>query len=111
MTQEELKKLSPKERANWLHERRAFGHWAEGDDVFCLHCDGVFKAEDVDCDPEGDPTCPVCHTSTPLDFDHLPWWRGDLTKGPNAEAGYVWSVTPIRATPGEPGRLPRADRN
>jgi hypothetical protein len=75
MTQSEFAKMESAGRAEWLSQVSPTNVWAFGDDVFCLHCDGLFKAEDVACDNEGDPTCPLCHSSTPLDFHRLPWWR------------------------------------
>lgn len=78
---------------------------------FCLHCDGVWKAEDVACDDEGDPTCPVCSNSTPLDFHDLPWWRKDLVKEIDGDAQYEWHRQPIQAEAGKPGKLPTPNAN
>ena len=75
MTQQELLQLRPAERAAWLDECSITHSWADGDTVFCLHCDGEFQAAQVHCDQEGDPTCPLCHAATPLDFAPTPWWR------------------------------------
>jgi hypothetical protein len=105
MTQSELSKMDPGRRAAWLDSVSPTSSWSLGDDVFCLHCDAVFKAEDVACDHEGDPTCPVCKSSTPLDFHHIPWWRGDLV-GEDFERGGYWKGTPITAVSGKPGQLP-----
>ncbi len=111
MTQKELTKLSAAERVAWLNEEDPFHQWAVGQDVYCLHCDGVFKAEDVACDREGDPTCPVCHSSTPLDFFALPWWREDLVKSVDGEEQHAWKVEPIHAIPGKPRSISRPELN
>jgi hypothetical protein len=111
MTQMEFSRMMPAARAKWLNRVSPTSKWKFGDDVFCLHCDGLFKAEDVACDDEGDPTCPLCHSSTPLDFHHLPWWREDLCKELDAEVEtdeqHAWKVEPIHATPGQPRTIPR----
>ena len=103
--------MPPAKRAAWLNRVSPKDRWAKGDDVFCLHCDGVFKAEDVACDRDGDPTCPVCQSSTPLDFAHLPWWREDLTKEVDGEEQHEWAVKPIVAEAGRPRILPKVDHN
>jgi hypothetical protein len=100
-----------RKKVRWLNNRAALGRrtkWAVGDDVFCRHCDGFFKAEDVVCDDEGGPTCPVCRGSTPLDFARLPWWRIDLVeeKRVNNRTIYAWRAKPLRATPNKPRLLP-----
>src|ERR1019366_6789504 len=105
MNQSQFSKMDPAAKVKWLTRVSPTNRWALGDDVFCLHCDGVFKAEDVACDEEGDPTCPVCHSSTLLDFGHLPWWREDLCDQVDTEEQHVWKVTPIQATPGQPYKL------
>jgi hypothetical protein len=110
MTQSELFGMLPSERAKWLTSVSPTSTWEEGDNVFCLHCDGVFKAEDVACDPEGDPTCPVCRASTPLDFHYIPWWRSDLVKEGDGELDWEWRGTPIVAIEGKPMNLP-AEKN
>jgi hypothetical protein len=109
MTQKRFSNMKPEAKARWLNEVSPTDSWAPGDDVFCLHCDAVFKAEDVACDDEGDPTCPVCHSSTPLDFHHLPWWREDLCKEVDTDEQHSWKVDPIHATPGKPSIIPRPD--
>jgi hypothetical protein len=115
MTRTEFSKMTPAARAKWLNKVSPTNKWRLGDDVFCLHCDALFKAEDVACDDEGDPTCPLCHSSTPLDFHHMPWWREDLCKQLDAELEtdeqHAWKVEPIHATPGQPFRVPRQDAN
>jgi hypothetical protein len=100
--------MNAEETVAWLNERDPLRQWSAGDDVYCLHCDGVFKAEDVACDHEGDPTCPLCISSTPLDFDEIPWWREDLVDqtADEKEIHNQWRVKPICAEPGKPGRLP-----
>jgi hypothetical protein len=100
--------MNAKERVEWLNERDPLRQWSVGDDVFCLHCDGVFKAEDVACDHEGDPTCPLCNSSTPLDFAEIPWWREDLVKQrpDNYRMVNTWRVKPVQAIAGKPGHLP-----
>jgi hypothetical protein len=109
MTQKEFATMLPKARAEWLNKVSPTGTWKFGDDIFCLQCDAVFKAEDVACDPEGDPTCPLCHSSTPLDFHNLPWWRDDLTKEVDDEEQqqHAWKVEPITATPSKPRVIPK----
>ncbi len=111
MTQNEFSRLTPAKRVTWLNELSPTNSWNLGDDVFCLHCDGVFKAEDVACDDDGYPTCPVCHSSTPLDFAHLPWWRDDLTKEVDGDEQHQWAVKPITAEPGKPRKLPNKNSN
>ena len=103
MTPAQFLDLTPAEKAEWLDEVSPTGSWALRDDVFCLHCDAVFKAEDVACDDEGDPTCPVCRTSTPLDFHRLPWWREDLID--ETDDGRKWKGQTITAMPGNPRQI------
>ena len=100
--------MNAKERVEWLNERDPLRQWSVGEDVFCLHCDGMFKAEDVACAYEGDPTCPLCNSSTPLDFAEIPWWREDLVDqtADEDEIHNQWRVKPIHAETGKPGRLP-----
>ena len=100
--------MNTEEKISWLNERDPLRQWSVGDDVFCLHCDGVFKAEDVASDFEGDPTCPVCISSTPLDFAEIPWWRDDLVseKWNKNDITRKWRNKPMRAVAGKPGRLP-----
>jgi hypothetical protein len=96
------------ERVQWLNARDPLHKWRVNHDVYCLHCDGVFKAEDIVCDDEGFPTCPVCRASTPIDFARLPWWRIDLVDEQivcNREV-YTWRAKPIRAIRGQPRQLP-----
>lgn len=73
------------------------------DDVFCLHCDGVFKAQDVVGFADDWPNCPVCQSSSPIDFAGIPWWRDDLVGQTANEDGFVyrWLVRPIDAVFGE----------
>jgi len=104
MTQFELSKMDPVARAAWLDSVSPTSSWSFGDDIFCLHCDGVFKAEDVFCDREGDPTCPVCKSSTPLDFHSMPWWRDDLVDE-DKDGCRSWKGAPVTAIPGNPTRL------
>ena len=66
--------MNAHERVEWLNERDPLHEWRVGQDVFCLHCDGVFKAEAVGEDTDGLPECPNCG-ATPLDFHPTPWWR------------------------------------
>jgi hypothetical protein len=111
MTQKQFSKMDSSAKAKWLNRVSPTSKWALGDDVFCLHCDAVFKAEDVACDEEGDPTCPICHSSTPLDFHHLPWWREDLCKEVDTDEQHAWKVDPIRATPGQPRTIPKPNES
>jgi hypothetical protein len=67
--------MTANERIEWLNARDPLHQWKVGQDVYCLHCDGVFKAEAVAVDGEGDPCCPLCLGATPLDFHPAPWWR------------------------------------
>lgn len=67
--------MNAEERISWLNQRDPCHIWRIGQQVHCLHCEGVFKAEDVATDSEGDPTCPHCLDSTPIDFHRKPWWR------------------------------------
>lgn len=104
--------MNVEEKISWLNENDPLRQWSVGADVFCLHCDGVFKAEDVASDFVGDPTCPVCIGSTPLDFAEIPWWRDDLVSEKWNKNGYVrkWLNQPICAVAGKPGRLPERGR-
>ncbi len=77
--------MNAEEKVSWLNEQDALRRWSVGEDVLCLLCKGVFKAEDVASDFVGDPTCPLCISSTPLDFAEV--------------------VKPVRAVAGKPGRL------
>jgi hypothetical protein len=97
-------------RIEWLNARDPLNKWAVGDDVYCLHCDAVFKAEDVGEDTDGLPECPLC-TATSLDFHTLPWWREDLVDETSGRALYKWRVPRIRATPGQPRELPPAPQD
>jgi len=101
MTPEKFSTLSSEEKARWLNDVSAIARWRKGNDVFCLHCNGVFKVEDIACDNEGDPTCPVCRSATPLDFHHLPWWREDLISE-NGDGIRLWRKRRIEAIPGQP---------
>ena len=65
--------MNANERVEWLNERDPLHQWAVGDDIFCLHCDGVFKAQDVAHGDEDLPVCPVCRDGNPLDFADIPW--------------------------------------
>ncbi len=105
MTLIEFSRMDAVSKATWLDSVSPTSSWSLGDDVFCLQCDGIFKAEDVACDSEGDPTCPICKSSTPLDFHHIPWWRDDLV-GEDSDGGRFWNGKPVTATPGKPSRLP-----
>lgn len=102
--------MKPNERVRWFNARDPLHKWTVGQDVYCLHCDGVFKAEDVFEDEDGDPNCPVCRRSSPIDFFPLPFWREDLTKPVKGPQQYIWRVSPIVATPGKPGVLPPPPR-
>jgi hypothetical protein len=80
------------------------GSWEAGEDVFCLHCDGVFKTEDVNCGASGYPVCPVCNDGSPIDFHSMPWWREDLIS--EDDNGREWIGSRIVAVAGKPRRLP-----
>ena len=97
--------MNAEERVRWLNARDPLHKWKVGQDVYCLHCDAVFKAEDVGEDFDGLPECPLCD-ATPMDFHALPWWREDLTEECEGGERYRWRGQPIRATPGRPGKLP-----
>jgi hypothetical protein len=101
------------EKVNWLNERDPFREWSVDDDVFCLHCDGVFKVQDVVRAADGCPICPVCMNSTPIDFAEIPWWREDLVEQTANDDGLVnrWLVKPIHAVTGKPGNLPARANN
>jgi hypothetical protein len=105
MTNDQLQTMSPQQRAEWLDSVSPISSFRLGQDVFCMHCDGVFKAEDVSCDNEGDPTCPCCKSSTPLDFHGAPWWREDLMDEDD-EGIRTWRVKTIKAEAGRPRQLP-----
>ena len=82
--------------------------WSVDDDVYCLHCDGVFKAQDVGEDNERLPICAVCKHAYPIDFFKMPWWREDLVEQSVDHEGMInqWRVEPICAVAGKPGQLP-----
>jgi hypothetical protein len=106
MTRTELTVLAPAERAEWLSDLSPLKSWHVGDDVFCLRCDGIWKAEDVACNNNGDPTCPVCLKGTPLVFFHSPWWREDLVAERYGVSHYEWAGKTLRAEPGRPRKVP-----
>lgn len=99
--------MNAEQRIEWLNERDPLHVWTANSDVFCLHCDGVFKAQDV-ASQYDEPTCPVCRTSGVRDFGELPWWREDLIAETETEHGFKrnWIGKPIQAVAGQPGRLP-----
>jgi hypothetical protein len=113
MTQQQLSELSAAKRVAWLNSEDPFHQWAVGQGVFCLHCDGVFRAEDVACDDCHRVVCPVCRDGMPHDFGEIPWWREDMVKvigDGDAFHGwplYRWSGEPITAESGKPKALPR----
>jgi hypothetical protein len=100
--------MNAEEKVSWLNVCDPFRQWSVGQDVFCLHCDGVFKAEDVLRDYVGHPTCPLCISSTPIDFAEIPWWREDLVAEKVNKNGFVrkWRIKPIKAIAGRPVYLP-----
>jgi hypothetical protein len=110
MSKSETEKImNAEQKIDWLNERDPLNEWAVDDDVFCLHCDGVFKAQDLALASDGCPTCPVCHTNTPLYFHAVPWWREDLVAESETEDDIErnWIGKPIGAVAGQPGKLPR----
>jgi hypothetical protein len=101
--------MNAKAKVRWLNARNPFkDKWSVGEDVYCLHCEWVFKAEDVIEDEEGDPNCPHCHRSSPIDFLKEPSWRDDLIEQSATRFRIInkWRVKPIRATRGHPIPLP-----
>jgi len=106
--------MNAKEKVDWFNEVDPLHTWSVDDDVFCLHCDGVFKAQDVARDRDGLAECPVCHDGSPLDFSDKPWWREDLVHQEVDKAGYelinTWIGKPITAIAGKPGTLPERTR-
>ena len=100
--------MKANETVTWLNERELFNEWSLNDDVYCLHCDGVFKAQDVARGRGDCPTCPVCRSSTPIDFAGIPWWREDLIDEKVTKSGFVrrWRIKPVQAMAGKPVRLP-----
>ncbi len=99
-----LEFMTAEQKIEWLNDSDPFHVWAVNNDVFCLHCDGVFKAQDVACDGNDEPTCPVCKGSSVVDFHGVPWWREDLTA--EGDEGYEWRMVPIIAMAARPTRLP-----
>lgn len=97
--------MNAKDRVEWFNVRDPLNKWKVGQDVYCLHCEAVFKAEDIGVDSDGLPECPSCG-ATPLDLHHVPWWREDLTNDSKQ-----WLVPPIRAVAGRVGKLPAAPWN
>lgn len=99
--------MNAKDRVDWLNVRMPWQKWEVGQDIYCLHCDAVFKAEDVGEDHEGLPECPLCD-ATPLDFHDKPFWREDLVEQAVVRGRLVniWKAEPILATPGQPRQLP-----
>jgi hypothetical protein len=71
-----------------------------------MHCEAVFKAEDVGEDCDSFPECPLCG-ATPLDLFPEPWWRADLIDQKCSRDSMVdtWRVPPICGVPGQP-RIP-----
>ena len=99
-----LETMTAEQKIEWLNDRDPIHVWAVDSDVFCLHCDGMFKAQDVACDGDNEPTCPVCKGSSVIDFHGIPWWRDDLVAD---DDGYEWRLVRFAAIAGCPGRLPR----
>jgi hypothetical protein len=99
--------MNAEERVRWLNARDPLHKWKVGQDIYCLHCDAVFKVEDVGEDSDGLPECPLCD-ATPLDFHTEPWWREDLVEQTprKYDVKNTWRVEPIRAVAGQPGTLP-----
>jgi hypothetical protein len=106
MTHTELLELGPAQRAEWLSDHSPLRNWSVGDDVFCFHCDGIWKAEDVACNDHGEPTCPVCLKGGPVGLFHSPWWRDDLVAERFGVSRYEWAGRTLRAEPGNPRRVP-----
>jgi hypothetical protein len=110
MTQKELAVLEPEKRVAWFNRLSPIAKWKAGEDVFCLACDGLFKAEDVVCDKMGYPACPICQAGSPIEFAALPWWREDLTEEAEPVRGmpqYRWAGPPLKAEAGKPRKLPK----
>jgi hypothetical protein len=99
--------MNAKDRVRWLNARDPLHKWSVGQDVYCLHCEAVFKAEDVGEDFDNLPECPLCK-ATPLDFFTEPFWREDLIDQKVVGDRFVntWRVPPICAVPGQPRVLP-----
>lgn len=66
--------MNDQERVAWFNSVDPLHAWYVGQDVYCLHCEGSFKAEDVEEDSDGLACCPGfgCNGS-PLDFSPDPW--------------------------------------
>jgi len=110
MTPEKLSGMSTAERIEWYNSVNPFRSVKVGDDVFCLHCNGYFKAEDVACDRRGLALCPGCHDGNPADFASMPWWRDDLTEpdGQDEEGSKVkWIGLALHAESGVVKYLPK----
>jgi hypothetical protein len=100
--------MNAKEKVRWFNARDPLNKWSVGKDVYCLQCDAIFKAQDVIEDIEGDPNCPLCLQSSPVNFFKEPWWRPDLIEqsATKYRMTNTWIVKPIRATAGKPTWLP-----
>jgi hypothetical protein len=99
--------MNAEERVRWLNARDPLHKWKVDSDVYCFHCEAVFKAEDVGEDYDFLPECPLCD-ATPIDFSHEPWWRNDLVEQipRKYNCRIKWRVMPIRAIRGRPRELP-----
>jgi hypothetical protein len=72
--QKEIERLSgafqePDENGNWVDVK-----FEAGQDLYCLHCEGVSKIEDV---LRNDHVCPKCNDGAGIHFDLFSrkWWH------------------------------------
>jgi hypothetical protein len=63
--------MNAEEKIAWLNEHDPRRKWAVRDEVRCRGCGGVFKADRTAKDYVGEPTCPFCIGSTPVDFENV----------------------------------------
>jgi hypothetical protein len=63
--------MNAEEKVSWLNAHARPRRWKVGEDVRCLLCGAVFKAERTISDFVGEPTCPYCIASTAADFEKV----------------------------------------
>ena len=87
-----MKKTMEQKWVDLFNEVDPFNQWQVGDNVYCLHCDECFKAEEVRFEIEKGArgiefmyaVCPYegCD-GTAMDFAHEPWWREGVESASN----------------------------
>jgi hypothetical protein len=63
--------MNAEEKVSWLNAHDPRQKWSVGDAVRCGGCGTVFKSEKTAMEYVGEPTCPFCIGSTPVDFEKV----------------------------------------